>query len=128
MYAYGCVCIWVCMYMGEYAYGVGCMHTRVVHAYGGCVNTFGGCVYAYGCVCMHIGVCAYGCCVYAYVSCVIWWEEEEYENNDVKTAYDAFPLHALPGCLWVHCGVHHHEIKLSVSFNCSSPPPFHYFG
>ena len=45
VYAYGCVCIWVCVDMV-----VGCMHKYV------------NCVYAYGCVC--IG----GLCVCMYVS------------------------------------------------------------
>ena len=140
----GCVqvewCVWImeavlCMRMGVYVYG----WVRIwgwVYAYKSCACIWWLCECIWWlCVCIWVCVYAYRwlciwmLCVYAYVSCVIWWEEEEYENNnDVKTAYDAFPLHALPGCLWVHCCVHHHEIELSVSFNCSSPPPFHYFG
>ena len=37
VYAYGCVCIWVCMHMGVYAKGVCVMVVGCMHKYMSCV-------------------------------------------------------------------------------------------
>ena len=53
VYAYGCVCVWVCMHMV-----VECMHK-----YANCV-----CIW----VCMRMGVYAYGCvCIWGLCVCIM---------------------------------------------------------